>query len=278
MTARRRDRATRDLQVGQTATLDLGRRGRARTSSPSSLRRRRCTRRARPKSRRYVSPKQIEALPQNSRNFLAFADTVPGVLFVTSGDGSTSEIAQRRAGCNGVNVFIDGVGQKNYVLRAASAARLSRGNPFPQLAIGEYKVITSNYKAEFDQLSSAAVVAVTRSGTNEFERQVFCDHTDEHWRADDPIEQQQATKAEAEQDSTASRSADRSSATACTSSSPTKARRSRRRRPSRSARRPSSALPSELRPAARRRPARRSTKTCSSARSTGRSATITCSS
>ena len=33
----------------------------------------------------------------------------------------------------------------------------SQGNPFPQLAIGEYKVITSNYKAEYDQISSAAV-------------------------------------------------------------------------------------------------------------------------
>ena len=45
-----------------------------------------------------------------------------------------------------------------------------RGNPFPQLAIGEYKVITSNYKAEFDQISSAAITAVTKSGTNEFAR------------------------------------------------------------------------------------------------------------
>ena len=35
----------------------------------------------------------------------------------------------------------------------------TQGNPFPQLAIGEYKVITSNYKAEFDQVSSAAVTA-----------------------------------------------------------------------------------------------------------------------
>ncbi|HEY5806993.1 MAG TPA: carboxypeptidase-like regulatory domain-containing protein, partial [Povalibacter sp.] len=118
----------------------------------------------------YVSQRQIESLPQNSRNFLAFADIVPGVQFVTSADGSTSELRSGSQAANGVNVFIDGVGQKNYVLRGGvSGQTLSRGNPFPQLGIGEYKVITSNYKAELDQLSSAAVVAVTRSGTNEFE-------------------------------------------------------------------------------------------------------------
>ncbi len=149
----------------------------------------------------YVTPQQIEALPQNSRNFLAFADIVPGVQFVTSADGATSEIRSGAQAANGVNVFIDGVGQKNYVLRGGvSGQTLSRGNPFPQLAIGEYKVITSNYKAEFDQLSSAAVVAVTRSGTNEFESKAFYDHTSENWRASDPIEARDGRKAESEQE------------------------------------------------------------------------------
>src|SRR3546814_33731 len=32
----------------------------------------------------YVTQKQIDSLPQNSRNFLAFADTVPGMQFITS--------------------------------------------------------------------------------------------------------------------------------------------------------------------------------------------------
>ena len=80
------------------------------------------------------------------------------------------------------NVYIDGVGQKNYVRpsgmtgqggadpeRREPEYRGAPGNPFPQLAIAEYKVITSNYKAEYDQVSGAAITAVTRSGTNEFE-------------------------------------------------------------------------------------------------------------
>jgi outer membrane receptor protein involved in Fe transport len=148
----------------------------------------------------YVTPRQIEALPQNSRNFLAFADTIPGVQFITNADGST-ELRSGAQASNGVNVFLDGVGQKNYVLRGGvSGQSSSRGNPFPQLAIGEYKVITSNYKAEFDQLSSAAIVAATRSGTNEFESEGFYDRTSEKWRSPNPIEEREDKKAQSEQD------------------------------------------------------------------------------
>src|SRR5690554_2526827 len=40
----------------------------------------------------YVTPRQIQALPQGSRNFLAFADTVPGMQFITSSNGSESQL------------------------------------------------------------------------------------------------------------------------------------------------------------------------------------------
>lgn len=130
-----------------------------------------------------VSLKTIEAVPQTTRNFLEFADTVPGMEFVTHGDGTT----QLRGGAqktSAINVFIDGVGQKNYVLTGGVTGQdQSRGNPFPQLAIGEYKVITSNYKAEYDQVGSAAVVAATKSGTNDFEGEIFGRYTDTSFRA-----------------------------------------------------------------------------------------------
>jgi len=130
----------------------------------------------------YVSQAQIRALPQASRNFLAFADTVPGMIFEQGADGST-RLRSGAQSANGTNVFIDGVGQKNYVLPGGvSGQDSSSGNPFPQLAIGEYKVITSNYKAEYDQVSSAAVTALTKSGTNEFQGQFFRDYTTTDWR------------------------------------------------------------------------------------------------
>lgn len=129
-----------------------------------------------------VSLKQINTVPQLTRNFLEFADTVPGMQFTTDGSGH-SDIRGGAQTTSAVNVYIDGVGQKSYLFGGVSGQQQSAGNPFPQLAIGEYKVITSNYKAEFDQVGSAAIVAATKSGTNEFHGEVFGRHTDSSWRA-----------------------------------------------------------------------------------------------
>jgi len=129
-----------------------------------------------------VSLKQINTVPQLTRNFLEFADTVPGMQFSTDASGHSS-IRGGAQQTSAVNVYIDGVGQKSYLFGGVSGQEQSAGNPFPQLAIGEYKVITSNYKAEFDQVGSAAIVAATKSGGNEFHGEVFGRHTDSSWRA-----------------------------------------------------------------------------------------------
>ncbi|MEH6413979.1 TonB-dependent receptor [Pseudomonas sp. CGJS7] len=144
----------------------------------------------------YVSNKQIAALPQSSRNFLAFADIVPGVQLTTGTEGST----KLRSGAqlsSGINVYIDGVGQKDYVLKGGITGQdSSRGNPFPQLGIAEYKVITSNYKAEYDQLSSAAITAVTKSGGNDFHGSFFWDRTSDQWSAKTVREEKGEPKAQ----------------------------------------------------------------------------------
>jgi outer membrane receptor protein involved in Fe transport len=135
-----------------------------------------------------ISLHQIQTIPQVSRNFLEFADTVPGMVFTVDPSGHTS----LRGGAqnnSSVNVYIDGVGQKSYVKEGGVSGQFaSQGNPFPQLAIGEYKVITSNYKAEYDQISSAAVTAETKSGSNEFHGEVFGTYTDQDWRKKTPAE------------------------------------------------------------------------------------------
>ncbi|WP_407071545.1 TonB-dependent receptor domain-containing protein [Rhodanobacter sp. FW510-T8] len=135
-----------------------------------------------------ISLHQINTIPQVSRNFLEFADTVPGMVFNVDSSGHTS----LRGGAqnnSSVNVYIDGVGQKSYVKEGGVSGQFSsQGNPFPQLAIGEYKVITSNYKAEYDQISSAAVTADTKSGTNEFHGEVFGTYTNDSMRARTPSE------------------------------------------------------------------------------------------
>ncbi|WP_337880073.1 TonB-dependent receptor [Rheinheimera sp.] len=136
-----------------------------------------------------ITPEMIARLPQNNRNFLAFADLAPGVQLNTDGAGNVSLRGGAQASRN-VNVFLDGVSQKDYVLKGGVTGQdSSRGNPFPQNAIGEYKVITQNYKAEFDQVGSTAITAVTRSGTNSFEGDFFVDYTNEGLREAEPNEQ-----------------------------------------------------------------------------------------
>jgi hypothetical protein len=145
-----------------------------------------------------VSAQQIATVPQMTRNFLEFADVVPGVVFEVDGKGRTS-IRGGAQNDNGVNLYIDGVGQKGYVRSGvAGQSGDTQGNPFPQLAIGEYKVITSNYKAEYDQISSAAITALTRSGTNQFEVQGFGTFTNDNWRATTPGERAAGVKTESE--------------------------------------------------------------------------------
>lgn len=178
------------VQVGQTATVNLGVGGVAETAggAATNLDAVQVTAQAPIETKTseiatYVTPKQIEALPQGTRNFLAFADTVPGMIFEQNPSNGATKLRSGAQSANNINVYIDGVGQKNYVIKGGVTGQdSSRGNPFPQLAIGEYKVITSNYKAEYDQISSAAVTAVTKSGTNDFSGSFFWDYTNQDWR------------------------------------------------------------------------------------------------
>lgn len=137
-----------------------------------------------------VPSRVIEAMPQVTRNFLSFADLAPGVRF----DVDASGVVALRGGAqdrNNINIYIDGVSQKNNILRGGAAAMdTSRGNPFPQSAVAEYKVISQNYKAEFDQVSATAITAVTKSGTNQVKGEVFWDFTKDSFVAYNPTEQQ----------------------------------------------------------------------------------------
>jgi outer membrane receptor protein involved in Fe transport len=137
-----------------------------------------------------VSTKVIQTIPQTSRNFLSFADLAPGVRLDTDASG----VVTLRGGAqdqNNINIYIDGVSQKNNILRGgAGALDSSRGNPFPQSAVAEYRVIAQNYKAEFDQVSSTAITAVTKSGGNQVHGEVFLDYLQDSFVAYSPVESQ----------------------------------------------------------------------------------------
>lgn len=124
-----------------------------------------------------ISVEQIESLPQGNRNFLNFAALAPGVRI---NDKDTEKTFQAGAlGANAVNVYIDGISYKNQVIDGGIVGQgSSRGNPFPQNAVQEFRVITQNFKAEYEQASSAIITAKTKSGTNEFHGDTFIYYQD----------------------------------------------------------------------------------------------------
>ena len=175
------------VQVGQTAAVDLTVVGTQQITIVGTAQRRDVRT---SEVGTNVSRKLIESLPQSSRNFLSAADLAPGVAFSTDAGGNT-KIQAGAQNRDHVNVFIDGVGQKNNILRGGiSGQDSSRGNPFPQSAIAEYKVLTQNYKAEFEQVASAAISAITKSGSNELHGEVYVDRTGTNWRAKSEFEKE----------------------------------------------------------------------------------------
>jgi outer membrane receptor for ferrienterochelin and colicin len=127
-----------------------------------------------------VSQQQINDLPQISRNFLNFAALAPGVR-VTEGDTERTISAGGQPSL-AVNVFIDGQNQKSLINDGGIAGQDdSRGNPFPQAAVQEFRVLTQNFKAEYEQASSAIITSVTRSGTNEFTGDFFITYQPSDW-------------------------------------------------------------------------------------------------
>ncbi|MDQ6612595.1 MAG: carboxypeptidase-like regulatory domain-containing protein, partial [Gemmatimonadota bacterium] len=115
-----------------------------------------------------VSTAQIENLPTSDRNFLTFAQLAPGVRISGSNNEATSKTFSAGAQtAQNVNIFIDGASLKSDVLPSGlSGQDASRGNPFPQNAVQEFRVITQNYKAEYQKATSAIITATTKSGSN----------------------------------------------------------------------------------------------------------------
>jgi hypothetical protein len=129
-----------------------------------------------------VTQEQIQQLPTNSRNFLDLAALAPGVTVtedrINSGAGFRTFSAGAQ-GVNNVNLFIDGASLKNDLTGGGVAGQdASRGNPFPRNAIQEYRVVTQNFKAEYQKASSAIITATTRSGGNQWTGNAFVSYQD----------------------------------------------------------------------------------------------------
>lgn len=142
-----------------------------------------------------VSQAQINALPTADRNFLGLASLAPGVRI--SGEGAEGTTRTFRAGAldaSSINVFIDGASQKNDITGSGIAGQdASRGNPFPQNAVQEFRVITQNFKAEYQKASSAIIVATTRSGSNRWQGSAFGNYVNNDFVALDSFQRRNQT-------------------------------------------------------------------------------------
>ena len=119
------------------------------------------------------SREQVQNLPNIERNGLDLARLAPGVT-ATAPNSSDKTFAAGGQPSEAVNVFVDGATYKNDVLRGGVVGQdASKGNPFPQGAIQEFRVLTQNYKAEYQKAASAIITATTRSGGNEWEADLF---------------------------------------------------------------------------------------------------------
>ncbi|MBA3405922.1 MAG: TonB-dependent receptor [Gemmatimonadaceae bacterium] len=115
-----------------------------------------------------VTQAQIEKLPTPSRNFLDLAQLSPGVTVTEDRvNGQFRTVSAGGQAPSAVNLFIDGTSFKNDLTQGGIAGQdASRGSPFPRNAVQEYRVISQNFKAEYQKASSAVITATTKSGGN----------------------------------------------------------------------------------------------------------------
>ena len=141
-----------------------------------------------------VTTEQIERLPSSSRNFLDLAALAPGVTIADDRLNGTGFKTFQAGGQspNSTNVFIDGTSLKNDLTGGGVTGQdASRGNPFPRNAIQEYRVISQNFKAEYQKASSAIITATTKSGGNVWSGDMFFSYQDKGLVALDSIQKAQ---------------------------------------------------------------------------------------
>ncbi len=109
-----------------------------------------------------VDSRRVEGLPLNGRNVLNLALGQPGT--VPAGGGFGSGLGIRVNGSRGVenNITLDG-GNNNEVAVGGSIG----GQPRPD-AVQEFRLLSSNFEAEFGRNTGSIINVVTKSGTNEF--------------------------------------------------------------------------------------------------------------
>jgi len=156
------------LLTGQTLNVEFGLTEQAIALEGIAVEAERTVEMATPEVATNVTTEQIQSIPLNDRNFLSLALMAPGVR----SDGGS--VTSGTESANNINVFVDGVSFKNDILNGGVAGQdASKGNPFPQVAVQEFRIITQQYKAEYQKATSVIVNATTKSGGNTWTGELF---------------------------------------------------------------------------------------------------------
>jgi hypothetical protein len=110
-----------------------------------------------------VEARRVQGLPLNGRNVLDLALGQPGVAPVANAAGFGSGLGIRVNGARGVenNITLDGANNNEVAVGGATGAQ-----PRPD-AVQEFRLLTSNYEAEFGRNTGSVITVVTRGGTND---------------------------------------------------------------------------------------------------------------
>ncbi len=116
-----------------------------------------------------ITPKEVDALPLNGRNYLDLAQLAPNVSRTNL--RSTDRFAETSAvGSTGVSVAGQRNLNNNFVVDGVSAnddAADLAGMSLAQDVVREFEVITSGGGAEFGRAAAGTISVVTQSGTND---------------------------------------------------------------------------------------------------------------
>ena len=120
-----------------------------------------------------ITERQIVDLPVNGREFIDFALLSPAVAIGDTTSGSTDVIVEPviKLSFAGQNIHynfiaVDGADD------ISTASGIQRGTP-PQESVQEFRVINTDYSAEFGRASAGIVNIITRSGTNEWHGSLY---------------------------------------------------------------------------------------------------------
>jgi hypothetical protein len=129
-----------------------------------------------------VTNKQIENLPLLGRDFRSLASLTPGIS-TASFDGSITADGARSLS---TDFNIDGASSDNDFFGQQTGGTRAPFT-FSQAAIKEFQVIRSQYDAEYGRGVGAVVNAITKSGTNTMDGEVFYFDRKKGWSATRPL-------------------------------------------------------------------------------------------